>query len=148
MRNKSFRIQSLVLFVFISLAGLFGYILLVPEFFGFWGLCEGTYVQQGARECFSEFGTSIGKPLYFASLYIAPVFLLLMFLPQTYHSWKKFGLWALPLIIILVILTPVTGEAFSPVPSRGLAALRLAQGFLIISVLIIAYSWWKEKQSS
>ena len=113
-----------------------------PEYFGFWELCEGTYMQQGVKECFAQFGLSIGKPLYFAAWYIAPVFFILAFLPQTYNSWKKFGLWALPLGVILVAIMPVSGQPFAGVPSRGITALRLAQGFLIISVLIMAYSWW------
>ncbi len=130
-RNK-IRIGSGLLFLLFSLLTFSGYMLTFPEYFELSGF-------------FNHHELSVGEPLYRGMKYITPVFLLLVFVPQTYHSWKKFGLWALPLFVILVAVTPVTGETFSPVPSRDIAALRLSQLFLIISAFIIVYSWWKNR---
>jgi hypothetical protein len=122
-----------------------GYVLLFPDFFGIFSLCDQIQFFQGEYHCTAKFGIGIGRSLYWALPFVAFSFFLLAVLPQTYKDWKKFGLWALPLAVVLTALTPVYGESFGPLLARDQMASFLSQVYLGISVIIISYSFWKQR---
>jgi len=75
-------------------------------------------------ECFSGFGGHIGECLLFALLpgsvslfsFVIFIFLLpLYFLKEgVYLAWRKFGLWYLPIVAVLILLAGGGSNGFNP----------------------------------
>ena len=145
--NNMYRTRAILLFLITLFLIFVGYFLLLPEYFNAWWLCEGAYVSGGELECFSKYGLSVGKPFFRALPYVAATFLLLAFIPYAYPHWRKFGYWTLPFFVLLVSITPVFGQSFAPVPQRTDLAIFLGQLFFLISAIIIAHSWWKQRKT-
>lgn len=144
MSHKIIRQRASLLFLITGLLVFVGYILSYPSIFGLeHSLCDW-YSFGGKMQCYEKYQGSLGEPLLRSLPYISIPFFLLTFLPQAYKSWKRFGVWVLPIMVVLVALTPVYGEDFSPVPPRDQMAVFLAKIYLVVSVIIIAYSWWQQ----
>lgn len=141
------RLRPLSLFVVSVLLILAGYTLSNPGVLGLESFLCDWYKFGSEIRCGEKYNLIIGQPLFRGLRYVSVSFLLLIILPQTYQSWKKFGLWALPLAVLLTALTPVYGESFGPLPPRDQMAVFLAKVYLIISVIIIMYSWWNKPAS-
>ena len=145
--SRKIRIGFVTFFFVSLLLGFWGYALMFPGYFGLASLSTCMEAPWGEIVCLSDYGLLVGKPLYLGALYITPVFLVIALLPKTYQAWKWFGVWALPLLIVFVKITPVIGDPVTLLPSRSLVAARLSQVFLVISTIIIAYSWWQNRKS-
>lgn len=102
-------------------------------------LCYGTWIHWIALP--------IIKPLYFFSLFLLPIVIILAFVPRAvFNSWLKFAVWAIPLAIIFIASTPVIDTSLLPF-SRSDAA-RLAGGvFAAVSLLLILYRALRPRKS-
>lgn len=96
--------------------------------------CYGSWINQAAL--------SSTKPLYFFSIFFLIVAIILIFVQHSvFSSWLKLAVWAIPLAIILVALTPVNSNAFMDFfPFYRDDAARLAgEVFSGISLLLIVW---------
>lgn len=146
MLKNSSRQKALILLAISVLLGFVGYALIFPEKLNFNFLQNCLKSPWGEVRCLDIYGASIGQPLYYSMKYISISFFVLVMTPQTYDSWRKFGYWALPAAFVLVAITPVYGEDFGPLPPRDMMAAFLAKWYMIISVIIIGYSWLKSRR--
>ena len=85
------------------------------------------------------------NPLYFFALYLLPIAVILMFVPRnTFNSWLKFAVWAIPLSAIFIATTPVnwTGIGMDFFPFyRDDAARFAAEVFTVVTLIIIAWKY-------
>jgi len=96
--------------------------------------CYGTWVHQ--------ISLSLIKPLYNFALFLLPIAVVAAFVPrEIFSSWFKFAMWALPLAIIFIALTPVSSNAYMDFfPFYRDDAARLSgQIFSGFSLLVIIY---------
>ena len=73
----------------------------------------------------------------------------LLFLKQAvYYTWRKFALWALPIIALVIITAPVypQGNFFTFGYDREVVAMYSSALFLIISYLLILTKALKERK--
>ncbi len=120
------RLIAGLLFV-LSLVGIFvGYaILRQPQLLG---LC----IDQA--QCLERFITSgIGKPLYFGTRLLPVLFFALIFVPRNiFMVWAKFALFAAPLPLLLILISPATTpEMFTP--ERNIVTAPLVNLFVGLS---------------
>lgn len=141
MNKKNIRARIFLLLVIAVLLGFLGYILSFPETFGLGSRLCDWYSFGGELRCSSTSDRAIGRPLYWGMPYLAGVFVFILLLPKTYKRWWKFARVYLPIAVIGVWLSPTTGGIMQF--ARDFTALRLGQLFLIVSIFIIAYDWWK-----
>lgn len=91
----------------------------------------------------------ITYPLYFFAFFLLPIAIILVFIPRTiFNSWLKFAVWAIPLAIIFIALTPVsfTGLGLDFFPFYRDDAARLAgQVFSAISLILIIWKFIRSK---
>lgn len=145
MTKSKIRHYSIALFFSSLILAFMGYAFMNPSMFGLGaGLCAWQSVGVGV-ECSAFLSQAIGQPLLLGMLHLAPLFLLLAVVPQSYDAWKAFAVWALPLFLISVLVSPAMGSSFSALPSRSMVALLLGQIFLTVSVMIMGYNWCKTK---
>ena len=102
-------------------------------------LCYGTWIHWIALP--------IIKPLYFFSLFLLPIVIILAFVPrEIFKSWLKFVAWAIPLTIIFIAMTPVIDNSLLSF-SRSDAA-RLAGGvFSAASLLLILWKYFSPRRA-
>ena len=63
-----------------------------------------------------------------------------------FETWFNFVKWAVPLSIILTVLTPeTTGSAFLPFYGRGHVALATSIVFVIVSIGIIGWKYLRSR---
>lgn len=83
-------------------------------------------------------------PLYFFSLFSLSIFLVVAFVPRSiFNSWRKFAVWALPLVFMFIATTPVnfTGIGMDFFPFyRDDAARLLGSIFAVASLTVLAFS--------
>lgn len=115
---------------------------------------------------FSQWCTSVGQvcyrtvldqmipeityPLYFFAIFFLPIALILAFVPRSiFISWLKFAVWAIPLLILYIMMTPVNSNAFMNLyPFYRDDAARLAgEVFAGISLILIAYKYFSSRRS-
>ena len=113
------------------------------KYFSLWcidsiSFCYGSLIHQSY-----QYFTS---PLYSYSLFILPIAVILVFVPrQVFNSWLKLAVWALPLSVIYIAMTPVnsTGLGMDFFPFYRDDAARLAGGvFAIVSLILIAWKYF------
>jgi hypothetical protein len=152
MSTNSARRKAVIFLTVSVLLGFVGYIVSHPKMFGLGDMLCDWYRFGGECRCYEIYQPSVGRPLTVGVKYISVPFLILAVIPRTYDSWKRFGYWALPLIIILALLMPPTQGGFHYLPNRSEIALFLSKWYMVVSIIIMAYSWWqqrsKEKQDT
>lgn len=80
----------------------------------------------------------ITSPLYFLSLFLLPIALIIAFVPRRiFNAWFKFALWAIPLSVLYIWNTPVTDTSFLPF-TRDDAARKAGLVFALASLICIA----------
>ncbi len=93
----------------------------------------------------------ITYPLYFFSLYLLPIAVILVFISRSiFNSWLKLAAWAIPLSIIFIATTPVnfTGIGMDFFPFYRDDAARLAgEVFSAISLVLIVWKWFSARRS-
>lgn len=94
--------------------------------------------------CDVPFGNLIGEPLFIVSLALFFVFLSLHFLrPIFLKTWLKFGIWYMPLAVVVILVTPHRCQDFFCMIDRLFVAQVLGIVFVLISVLIIGFKYWR-----
>jgi len=90
---------------------------------------------------------SVGDPLFLTSLSLSIIFLILLFTKEAvFNSWKKFGIWYIPLAAVLIFLAPSSSGGsfgYSMGFDREAVSMFTSALFLIISLLIIAIKSWR-----
>jgi len=117
---------------------------LVTEYPNQIGLCKIVYGVSGeiqGRSCLFELGFL--QPLFFLS-FVAFIFLIpLYFLKEAvYLSWRKFAVWYLPIVAILILLAGSSGgNGFNPGYGMDSESLTFFFSglFAIISFILIIY---------
>ena len=119
---------------------LYGYLLTWhPEILG---LCT-----KGV-DCLSEnllFG--IGSPLYWSIRWLPALFLVLIFVrKEAFWAWAKF-IWPFAAIgILLIVISPPIGAL--GIPDRTYVTERVSEILTILSIIPIAYKYWRLSQHS
>jgi hypothetical protein len=110
------------------------------------GTCYGTWV--------SHIYQYVTNPLYNFALYFLPAAVLLIFVPRdAFKSWLKFAVWALPLALISIAMTPVnwTGIGIDLYPFYRDDAARLAGGLVSgLTLILVLLSWiqaWRARRN-
>ena len=87
----------------------------------------------------------IGNPLFYGMSALALIFLILMFIPQSFPAWKKFAVWFIPIATLLFIFypDPGSGDYFSPYPEQVFRWVSII--YVVISILIISFSVFKQR---
>jgi len=92
------------------------------------------------------------NPVYFFAIYFLPVALILAIVSrEVYKSWMKFAVWAVPVAIIFIAITPDSnpGAYMDFFPFYRDDAARLAgQVFAVASLLFILYKWYVSRHKS
>jgi hypothetical protein len=82
------------------------------------------------------------EPLSFASIVIALVLFILIFLSKKYfNTWKKFAWWYIPTAAVLVTLSPVSAS-FSLFERQYMVMLSSII-FVAFSLGIFGWKWWR-----
>ena len=129
--NHRFIAGALFLLSFAGIA--VGYLLLHP-----WltGLCPDQVY------CMSQAWDGVGHPLYWGTRWLPFFFLALIFVRrEVFQSWWKFAAIFSILPLLLIIVSPPLGEMFTP--DRTYVTERMVQLFVIVSVLFIAWKYWR-----
>lgn len=96
------------------------------------GYCYATWIHQ----IYPHFT----NPLYNFALFFLPTAILLAFVPrEIFKSWLKFAVWAIPLAIIFIAMTPVIDTSLLPFSRDDVA--RLAGGVFSAGSLVLIL--WK-----
>ena len=105
------------------------------SYFSFW--CTG-FGHLCYRSWLDSIFLDIINPLYFFSLFLLPIAIVLAFVQRSiFNSWLKLAVWALPLLLILIATQPVVSSFLST--NRDDAA-RLAGGvFAVVSLVLILW---------
>ena len=133
--------KKIIPFFVVSLIGfIIGFILTNSVKFN---LCLHT--QYNCREFFNN----IGDPLFFGSIALSIIFLVLLFVPRAWSTWKKFALWFIPLAALLFSWypDPGSGDYFSPYPEQvfqWVSAVYIGVSLGIISISLVN-DWRKGK---
>lgn len=95
--------QTVRMLLGISVVGIvIGFVLIQPEKFG---VCQ----PDEFFSCIEPLGGKIGQPLFYGSIAVSIIFLLLFFLSQQYFkNWLKYVAWIIPVSILWIALEPVT----------------------------------------
>jgi hypothetical protein len=87
----------------------------------------------------------ITSPLYFFSLYLLPIALVLIFVSRaTFNSCLKLAVWMIPLAMIYIFTTPVSFSGwvdFFPF-YRDDAARLAGQVFSVVSLILIIWKYF------
>ena len=83
--------------------------------------------------------------LYYGMPALALIFLILLFTPKAFPAWKKFAIWFVPLAALLFAFYPGPGgnDLFSPYPEQVFRWVSCL--YVIISLLIIVRSSFRNK---
>lgn len=111
-------------------------------------ICTGDGVRNWT--CTEYLGVFKTLLLYGVAL-LSPIVVLLLFNSKVFEAWKKFAIWAVPVILVMVtaLSSVETGGGIGGmVEQRMLAAaiIGLYAGYMIASVAIIGTSWWKSRE--
>lgn len=126
-----------------------GYLLL--HYYEWFGYCLGevAFLPPNGREvCWNDF-SDFGWPLVTIGTYLFPIAFLLFFSRESIVSvwWRTFGVWFVPLWIILFLVVNNNASEFKYlIMDSNVFAAQLGTMFLIISTLIIFFS--NRKKSS
>ncbi|OGJ01292.1 hypothetical protein A3G53_00595 [Candidatus Nomurabacteria bacterium RIFCSPLOWO2_12_FULL_44_11] len=76
------------------------------------------------------------------------IFLILLFIPRAFPTWKKFAVWFIPLATLLFIFypDPGSGDYFSPYPEQVYKWVSIL--YVVISIGIITFSASKPNATS
>ncbi len=99
--------------------------------------CYGTII--------SNIALTVTNPLYSFSIFFLLVAIILVFVQRSiFNSWLKFAVWAIPLAIIFIAMTPVNSNAFMDFfPFYRDDAARLAgELFFGVSLILIIWKWF------
>jgi hypothetical protein len=93
---------------------------------------------------------SIGNPIFILLIPIAATaFILLFFHRKIFFAWIKFVAVALPLAVLWVFNTPVTSRGWDVIPSdREGVAWFAGTLFLIGSLIVIGWKWWRLRKEN
>lgn len=87
------------------------------------------------------------EALFPSSISLSLIFLILLFTKEAvFNSWKKFGVWYIPLAALLIFITPSSSGGsfgFSMGIDREGVTMFTSAIFLIVSILIIIVKSWK-----
>ena len=123
-----------LLLLLLSIAGIMvGYSIIFPERVG---LCVPNSVD---RSCELKFPSSeLGEPLYWGSVALASIFLILLFVPrEVFKTWRKFAVPYIILATLLIAITPVHGNLATP--NREQVTWWLSGLYVILSLIVILY---------
>ncbi|MDO8593843.1 MAG: hypothetical protein Q7R59_03025 [bacterium] len=95
----------------------------------------------------NQIALSVTKPLYLFSLLFLPIAIVLAFVPrETFKSWLKLAVWALPLLLIFIATQPVVSGFLST--DRDDAARLAGQVFAVISIGLVIWKWFTTRRHS
>lgn len=127
------------MFLFMVSISLFllSFVIIYPEKFG---LCETL-----DRECIYPNAFNIGEPLLITAPILAFISFILFFTkPEVFKAWSKFAIFAIPLLVIFIISTPVQcSAALGMCLDKELASWASSIVFLILSLIVIFYKTLK-----
>ncbi len=134
MKNR----KSTVVLLFGSIvAFVVGWVLTSASYVVSFGLC----LSKTDTSCVGSVVEGYGQPIFLLSIVLAIASTTLIFLRQeAFVAWKKFAIWAMPIGVILIALTPVQGGSGTiGVPSldREIITWLVSGVFLLISLWII-----------
>lgn len=133
------KITSIIITIFAVAAG---YVISNPLIFQ---LCGNLYKFNDRVGCLDSSMKSIGSPTLLFSSYLFLVVLVAVFFSENiFVSWLKFATWAVPLSILLIILTPDSnpGAFIEILPFYRDDAARLAgQVFSAISLALLTWKF-------
>lgn len=121
-----------LLTLFVSVLGLIAaFILTSPNTVG---LCSS-----GDIFCFDPYDELIGQPLGIFSVCVFVISLILLIVhDQIFETWSKFSLIVLPILVILIAVTPAVKS--NPISfDKEMTTLSLAAVYFILSILIIIF---------
>lgn len=146
MSHKIIRQRAVLLFVITGLLAFLGFILSNPTIVGSPDVLCDWYRYNGELQCSSAYDRSVGRPLYWSMPYLLPTFFLLSIYPKGYKLWKKMTKWLATILLVFVVTSPaVVGGPLPGFFARDINAFLSAWLFSIISALVIAYSWWRQR---
>ena len=62
---------------------------------------------------------------------------------EVFLSWTRLALWWIPLSMLLIFITPEYGGGLVNPIVKGPVAVFLSSLFIILSLLIVAYKYWR-----
>lgn len=100
------------------------------------GLCSNN-----SLACIEMFSESLAQPLFLGSMSLVVTSFILLFLkPEIFKTWSKFAIFAIPILAVFIITTPVQcSAALGMCLDKELASWFSSILFLIISLIIIIY---------
>lgn len=129
-----------MLFFMSTFLVLCGYVFANPQIFR---LCN-----LNAWDCTSRYVLNIGQPIFLSTIFLPLIFLILFFTkPEVFKTWSKFAIFAIPLIALFIISTPVQcgGGYIGMCLNKEMASIFSSIGFFIISLLIIIFKSYFKK---
>jgi len=132
------KIFASILFLFSLFTIFLSYLLIFYPFV--LNLCE-----RGYSNCLSEnILLGIASPFYWSTYLLPPFFLGLIFIKkEIFWAWVKFIPWfALP-ALLLIIVSPTIDQPFQMTPGRTSVTETMVQLIVGLSVLFIAFKYWR-----
>ena len=118
------------------------------RYFSQWCIGEG---QLCFRTLLDRIYLYIINPVFYFAIFLLPISAVLIFVPrEIFKSWLKLAVWAIPLAIIFITLTPDSnpGAYIDPFPFYRDDAARLAGGvFAAASFILIAWKYFSSSRN-
>ncbi len=106
--------------------------------------------QGGGRSCTQSTLFGIGIPLFYGTRLLPVLFFALIFVPRSiFMAWTKFALFAAPLPLLLILISPATTpEMFTP--ERNIVTAPLVNLFVALSFafLLLQFALLRKKKKA
>jgi len=130
-------------FVVSSIGVILGYIFLYPVQFH---LCTADFTTMAFDNSCLASSSLIGIKLFYPFLALALIFLILFLTPRAVSSWRKFAMWYIPVVGLLVAFSGPgdAGWAIGPTYQQYIQAVSMI--YVVISLIIIGWPILKRKE--
>jgi hypothetical protein len=133
------RKPALITFFAATVALIIGLVLAVPENFG---ICSSDISYSCIRTA-----ESFAEPLIYLGGAVLLTSILIILFPATFQAWKRFAIWYLPTVALLLAIYDDRGGGFFPTGDKESTTWFLVILYLIISTIIILRVWWKGRST-
>lgn len=126
--------KKIIIFCLSVAVFVLGFLFATPEKIGVCG--------RGALDCVEFFSEKIAQPLILMAFSLFLTSVVLFFTkPEVFKVWSKFAIFAIPLLALLIISTPVQcgGGYIGLCLDKEMASIFSGVGFFIVSLMLIIY---------
>lgn len=114
------------------------------------GICDNQYNFGDYQGCLDKSSQTVGKPLYWLSIALIIVSFFLFFVRDgLFIKWFRFALGWFFVSVVLISLVPVSVGGWLGIgPTKLSVSIAMSELFVVISLAMFAWEWWKTRKKS